>query len=221
MNLKRLFLYTLIGSVVISALIGIGVLLLGNLGEIEVRVLMTTLTITVTSILGLANGAYFESGRGRRLGSVGIVVSIVAAVMTLFIVWNVLDDDQTFIKSALTAMILAVSTSHLSLLSLARLDRRFEWSNMAARIVIGALVGLILFIVWIEPSGDGDTLARTMGVIAILIAAITVMTPVFHKLSAGDDEAAEIDAEIERLRKQLAELEAKKALIEVTPPTDQ
>lgn len=211
MNLKRLFLYTLIGSVGISAVIGIGVLLFGSFDEFSVRVLMTTLTVTVTSILGLANGAYYDSGRGRQLGLVGIVVSIVAAVMTLLIIWNVIDDNEAFMKVSVTAMVFAVSTSHLSLLSLARLDSRFEWSNMAARIVIGALVGLILFILWIEPTGEGDMLARTMGVLAILTATITVMTPVFHKLSSGDDEMAELDAEITALREKLAELEARRA----------
>ncbi|MBL8181163.1 MAG: hypothetical protein JNL64_06075 [Blastocatellia bacterium] len=211
MNLKRLFLYTLIGSVAVSALIGIGVILFGNFGELEVRVLMTTLTITVTSILGLANGAYYESGRGKMLGTVGIVVSVIAAVMSLLIVWDIFDDYENYIKASLTAMLFAISTSHLSLLSLARLDRRFEWSNMAARIVIGALVGLLLFLIWFMPEGDGEILARVMGVLAILIATLTVVTPVFHKLSVGEDEAAEIDAEIAALRERLAELEARRA----------
>ncbi len=221
MNLKRLFLYTLIGSVVVSALIGIGVILLGDFGEIEVRVLMTTLTVTVTSILGLANGAYYETGRGRRLGVVGVVVSIIAAVMTLLIIWNVIDDNQMFMKIAVTAMILAISLSHLSLLSLARLDRRFEWSNMAARIVIGSLVGLILFIVWLEPSGNSGLLPRIMGILAILTASITVVTPVFHKLSSSGDAVAEIDAEIELLRHKLAELEDRKVALKTSASEDQ
>jgi len=211
MNLKRLFLYTLIGSVVVSALIGIGVILLGNFGEIEVRVLMTTLTVTVTSILGLANGAYYESGRGRRLPTVGITASLAAALMTLLIIWTDLDDNETFIKASVTAMMFAVSTSHLSLLSLARLDRRFEWSNMAARVVIGMLIGILLYLLWIQPTGDGETIIRVIGVLSILIAAITVMTPVFHKLSSSGDEVTEIDSEIKRLRQRLVELEDKKA----------
>lgn len=45
-------------------MIGIGVLLFGDFGEVEVRILMTTLTFTMTSILGLACGAYLESGKG-------------------------------------------------------------------------------------------------------------------------------------------------------------
>jgi hypothetical protein len=52
MNLRRLFLYLLIASIGLSAVIGIGVILFGNFGEIEIRILFTTLTVTVTSIFG-------------------------------------------------------------------------------------------------------------------------------------------------------------------------
>jgi hypothetical protein len=81
MNARRLFLYILIASVVLSALIGIAVLLFGDFGEVEIRVLFTTLTITVTSVCGLACGAFLESGRGRVLPAAGIGLAVVSAVM--------------------------------------------------------------------------------------------------------------------------------------------
>jgi len=65
LNLKKFFLYLSIGSVALSAVIGIGVILLGNFGEFETKVLLTTMTVTITSILGLACGSYLETGRGK------------------------------------------------------------------------------------------------------------------------------------------------------------
>ena len=56
-NSKRAFLYLLVASVALSAIIGIAVLIFGNFGDFEIKVLLTTLTVTVTSILGLACGA--------------------------------------------------------------------------------------------------------------------------------------------------------------------
>lgn len=213
MNLKRLFLYTLIASVAFSALMGIGVILLGNFGELEVRVLMTTLTITVTSIAGLACGAYYESGRGRLLPAAGIIMSVLAALMVMLIIWNVLDDNTTYIKATLTVVMLAVSASHLSLLSMARLDSRFAWSRIAAFVFIGLLDAILLFILWFEPESSGDAVARIIGVLSILIASVTVITPVFHKLSrdVGKSEIESIDAEIMQLRARLDELETKRA----------
>jgi hypothetical protein len=124
-NVKKLFLYTLIGSVSISAMVGIGVVLFGDFGSVEIRVLMTTLTVTIVSILGLACGAYLESGRGRRLPTAGITLSVIAGAMLMFIIWDLLDDSELFIKSTLTAILLASACSHVSLISLARLDNRF------------------------------------------------------------------------------------------------
>ena len=211
MNLKRIFLYTLIGSVAVSALIGIGVILFGNFGEFEVRVLMTTLTVTVTSILGLACGAYIETGRGRTLPIVGIFLSIVSAIMLFFVIWDILDDSEVFIKSVVTTSLLAAACSHLSLLSIARLDKRFAWSRIAAFICVGLLSAILLFILWFEPESTSDVISRVIGVLSILIAAVTVITPVFHKLSASGLAVADLDAEIEQLRSRITELEAKKA----------
>lgn len=217
MNLKRLFLYTLIASVAFSALMGIGVILLGNFGEFEARVLMTTLTITVTSIAGLACGAYYESGRGRVLPAAGIILSVLAALMVMLIIWDVLDDNSTYIKTTLTVVMLAVSASHLSLLSMARLDSRFAWSRIAAFIFVGLLDAILLFILWFEPESQGDAVARIIGVLSILIASVTVITPVFHKLSRpdGTTEIDSINIEIDQLRARIDELEQRKS--ELTP----
>lgn len=192
---------------------GIGVILFGEFGELEVRTLMTTLTVTATSILGLACGAYYESGRGRILPLAGMALTITAAVMTFLIIWNVLDDYENFIKATITVMVLALSCSHLSLLSLARLDRRFAWSLVVAFVCVAALDAILLSILWFEPESQSDMVSRIIGVLSILIASITVITPVLHKLSS-DESRPEIDvinAEIDQLRERIDELEAKKA----------
>ena len=212
-NPRQLFLYVLIASVAVSAVIGIGVFLFGNFGYYEVRVMMTTLTVTVASILGLACGAYLESGRGRLLPLAGITFSVAAAVMTFLIIWNVSDESETFIRSTATVTLLALSCSHLSLLSLARLDQRFSWSRIFAFACVGLLSTTLLYLIWAEPDFPDDLIIRVIGILSILVAAITVMTPVFHKLSVGDGEIAGIDAEIEKLKGRIAELEEKKAAL--------
>ncbi len=213
MNLKRTFLYSLIGSVTLSALIGIGVILFGDFGSFEVRVLMTTLTITAASILGLACGAYLETGRAKALPLAGILLSIAAAIMTFFIIWNVSDKSETFIKAAGTVTLLALSCSHLSLLSLARLDKRFYWSRIVAFVCVWTLSAILIYIMWWEPESSSDVVARIIGVLSILIAAATVITPVFHKLShaEGATEIETINIEIDQLRARIDELEQRKA----------
>ncbi|MEO8042829.1 MAG: hypothetical protein ABI646_09485 [Acidobacteriota bacterium] len=213
MKMRRLFLYLLIASVGLSAVIGIGVILFGNFGNIEVRILFTTLTVTVTSIFGLACGAYLETRRGKYLPLTGIGLSIVSALMCFLIIWNVFDDNEVFVKSFLTTTLFAAGCSYLSLLSLARLDRRFSWTQIAAVVCTVLLCAVFLYILWFEPEGDSDLIYRILGVLGILIATITVVTPILHKLShqGGDKDTSKIDAEIAELQAKIVELQKLKA----------
>ncbi len=211
MNIKRLFLYLLIASVALSALIGIGVILLGQFGEFETKVLLTAVTVTVTSILGLACGAFLETKRGRVMPLTGIVCALTSGVMWMVIIWAWRDQNDTFVKVLMTATLFAASCSLLSLISLARLDRRFVWSRYAAHAAVWALTAIALYLIWTTPEDLGDWLGRTIGTLAVLIAALTVVTPVFHKLSAVETGIAAIDDEIAALRARLVELETRRA----------
>ena len=203
LNLRSLFLKLLIVSVTISAAFAIVVILFGDFGNFEVRVLMTTLTVTVTSILGLACGACIEAGRGRILPIAGIAFSILSALALFLIIWNALDDAEIFVKATLTLVIFAVTCSHLSLLSIARLDRRFAWSRYAAFVCDLSLAAILLYIMWFEPESSDDTVMRIIAVLSILIASVTVTTPVFHKLSGNKRTVQQIRDEIEDLEARI------------------
>ena len=209
MSFKKLFLYLLITSVSISALVGIGVILFGNFGQTEQKILATTLTITVTSMLGLACGAYLETELGKTLPIAGIIFSILAAALWMVIIWYQGEPNEPFMKAVVTVTILAVACSHLSLLSLARFDRRFAWARPAAHTLVWVLAGFLVFLLWFVPEDPPEVYGRIAGVLSILVASITVVTPVFHKLSASET-ADEIDAEIARLKARIIALEAKR-----------
>ena len=51
-----------------------------------------------------------------------------------------------------------------------------------------------------------------MGVLSIVIGALTIVTPVFHKLSVKET-GEDIDAEIENLKARIAKLESKRAIV--------
>jgi hypothetical protein len=213
MNIRKLFLYLTIASVAISALIGIVVILFGNLGELETKVLLTTLTVTVTSILGLACGAYYESGRGRTLPIAGIAMSLLTGLLWLIVIWSTFSpENAVFMKSVMTVTLISAACSHLSLLSLARLNDRFHWVRIAAAVLVWITAAIILAMIWGDLQAYENLIGRILGVLGILIAAVTILTPVLHRLSSSD-AAADIDAEIAKLRERIAELEARKAAI--------
>ena len=212
MRPKFIFLYALIASVALSALIGIAVLVFGNFGDFEIKVLLTTLTVTVTSILGLACGAYLETGRGRIIPTAGIIVASVSCVLWIYLVWNPTGNEAFFAKLLLSLTLFSATCAHISLLSLAKLQRRFLWSRYAFLLADGTLTAYLLFLIWNDKWIGHESTSKIIGVLSIVVAALTLVIPIFHKLSATES-ADDIDAEIEKLHAKIAELEAKRATI--------
>lgn len=184
MSPKRLALWFLIISVALSAALGIMALLAGSFGEFQVRVVLTTLTISAASILGLASGARWESGEGRVLPGAGITLAVLMAALTIFGIWA--EPGEPFWKMDLSIAVLGIATSHTCLLSLAKLARRFLWVSIAAFAAAYLLALLIVVLIYVEPKDD--LYFRSMGITGIVVAALTVMTPIFHFLSRKEVE---------------------------------
>jgi RsiW-degrading membrane proteinase PrsW (M82 family) len=131
--------------------------------------------------------------------------------MWMIIIWAGRYQNDTFVKVLMSLTLFAASCSHISLLSLARLEKKFMWSRWLAHAAVWSLTALAMFLIWSTLWHDNEIVGRIIGVLSILIGALTVITPVFHKLSSTGLESSAIDSEIERLRIRIGELETKKA----------
>jgi hypothetical protein len=211
--IKRTFLQSLIASVGISAFLGILAILIGNFGEFEIKVLLTTLTISGASLCGLCCGAAIELRGQRVLPFAGILSAIIAAVMIIIGMWGELD-SEAFWKSTATVSIFAVAFSHLSLLMLARLSAKYAWAMPAAYGLVALVAFWLAGMLWGE--WDGEMMFRMLGVAAVLDGAITILIPIFHRLSHEDFQASsdsaleDIDREIARLENRLRELKTQR-----------
>ena len=209
-NSKRAFLYLFVVSVALSAIIGIAVLLIGNFGELETKVLLTTMTVTITSILGLACGAYLETGRNRIIPILGIILAAISCVLWIFLVWHGTVHEDPFAQILMSLTLCSATCAHISLLSLASLDKKYIWSRYAFIVTDSVLTAYLLFLIWNHTWIDNEVTPRVIGILSIIVAALTLVTPIFHKLSSTRS-VADIDSEIEALRARIAELEAKRA----------
>lgn len=219
---KKIFFYLLICSIALSALMGIWAILSGEFGELQARVLGTTLTVVGTSILGLACGAFLESKYSRDsaikiVPVAGIILAVFSALVTMWLIWIVVGWGESWIyKTLAVSIIFAFSFAQLSLLSLAHLVRRFRWATVTAYIVVLALASIVSLIIIFEPNSEDFLVSRLIGVLAVTDAALTVMIPIFHRLSRSefveeneafssdkiDADFAELKARISRLEKQ-------------------
>ncbi|MBP90511.1 MAG: hypothetical protein CMJ64_28020 [Planctomycetaceae bacterium] len=215
---KKTFLYSLVASVLLSAFLGIVAILSGRFGWVEIRIILTTVTIALGSICGLACGAYLGTKTGKALPLSGIVLTLLAAAMIIIGMWIEMESEGYW-KLAASISVFAVACAHLSLLSMARLAEWFQWSLVAAYVVIFGVASLIVVMIFFEIDETG--MFQLLGVAAIVDAAMTILVPIFHRLSRSDlapmsdgiatVETEDIDAEIAKLKERIAELERKHA----------
>jgi hypothetical protein len=184
--LKQSLLRTLIGALILSALIGIYAFLFGNFGETEVKILFTTLLVSYFSVTSLACAAAFEKKKMPVMSMTGLVLGIVGFLMFVPGIWAEWFDSEPYAKAMIILGIFSFSFAQACLLSLATLEHRFHWVLYTALVSIFALAlmasGMIVFEV------DAEWLFRFSGVIGILDGCATVSIPVLCKIGTNKFE---------------------------------
>ncbi len=101
------------------------------------KVLLTTITISATSLLALASFAAWQERGARVFSRVGLASSLATAAIVVAGIWT--DDLLVSGEVLLTFIILGIAGAHGSLLSLARLAPKHRWARL-----VGHLVGTLL-----------------------------------------------------------------------------
>lgn len=182
MRARRWAFRALLGSIAISALMGIWAILGGDFDELAMKVLATSLSISAACVLGIAALGGWHLAGARALSRGGVVSSIAALVMTIPGIWLEVDTDEWW-QLVVSFVLIAVAAAHGSLLAHTRLAPRFEWARPAATALAGLLGCLLLAILW-DVADDDDTMTQqAIAVVSILLAAATLAVVVFHFMS--------------------------------------
>ncbi|KQX06741.1 hypothetical protein ASC59_02590 [Leifsonia sp. Root1293] len=179
---RRIAVIIIVVSFSITALVGIVSLLVGNLGDLQWRILGTTSIVGTFSVLALCHLAVV-AGAYRWIAAAGLAVSGVALLIGLGMIWA--PDDWMFRSTlgwqslGITA-VLAVSTAHANLLLILGRRRRPVvriglWVTIGLIALLATLLVLEIATEW-GISSDGFT--RLIGTVAILDVLGTVVVPV-------------------------------------------
>jgi hypothetical protein len=220
-TLKRILLYSLVGSVAIGAVLAILFVLLNTWGWFEIRVILTTILVAAASLCVMAC-ELARTPKGRNLlPYAGFGLTVLASVMMLIGMWSDIRDDAYW-KLAGSLCTLAIATVHVCLISVAPLSRKFKWVYyIAFQITYG--LAIILSLVIFESFRPEEGITRAIIALAIVDTALTLVIPILSRISRTDqpDEllesplelrnAAAIDQEISLLRNRIAELEKLRA----------
>ncbi|MHC4993570.1 MAG: hypothetical protein ACYTGQ_00810 [Planctomycetota bacterium] len=187
-EIRRLSLNVFLGFLGLTAVIAIVSVLAGEFGEVQAKILGTTLTISAASICSMACAAFIERKKHVRLGLAGIVLSVCAAILLIAGMWPEIDSDEYW-KTTLTFAVLAVAFAHAFLLLLPRLDDSRTWVQNVSAASIGLLTTLIVAMVWGEMDNEGYL--RFMIVVAIVVGLETLSVPILLKLRTTDGQASD------------------------------
>ena len=219
---KKPLLYVLVGSVIVGALLGIVVVLRGEWGWYEIRVILTTVTLAVASLCGLACDLSRTPRGANLLPTAGLVLTAIAASLILLGMWSEMH-SQEYWKTTASAAILCVATVHVCLLSLAQLARKYRWVYALAFQVVFGLAALLIFVIVGEV--HEEPMFRIVVTVAIVDTALTLIIPLLHRLSRAEAgglafqtpmeqrSLAAIDEEIARLEARIAALEKMKVTL--------
>jgi hypothetical protein len=219
-RLTKICLRVFIASIAIAAAMGIIAIGIPSKNwELEVKIFLTTAIIAGASVCGLACGGCLTRGH-RILPTAGLVLTCLSACLLLVGMWAEVN-SEAYWKTTASVSFFAVACAHLSMLFMANLAGGYRWAYLVAYQLILGLAALLTAGIVLELFNDNEAYWRFTGVISILVAAVTLMIPVFHRLSreeiaaeqAVSDPLFAVEQEIASTKKRLIELENQRSLL--------
>ena len=187
-KLKLAFLYILIGGLVISALISVVAILIGEFNTVVQKALLTTFIFVAHSLFALAIVLADKNDRiGKSLISTTILAAVILNMLTLTIgTWDLWSNDYSW--KAFFIYMLAIGSSFLLAATL-KLRLAHTATNIAVYTTFGLILFLTLLIVpWlVVPGADvlNGLYFRSIGATAILATTALSLSIIINRIAIG------------------------------------
>ena len=188
MKRRRILLLGVAALLSASALLAIGILLVGRFGDTEQRILGTTMLLAGYGLLALPSVVLLDQGRFRRLAQAGLAASAVGGALATASVWGVSDSD-TLGRLVGTATVVAIAITQSAALAARRqasdplvVRRLFTGSCILA--AVGAAVATALL--WANP--HNAVYPRLLGALVILDLLVVALQPVLARARPAEEE---------------------------------
>ena len=174
--MRKALLIAAMASLVISAVVGIAIFLIGEFGDTQQKLLLTVLAVGGFSLVGLACTAKVSNWWLWPLRPLGLVTSLVALGMVVPLIWGLIGNDETVWKAFGTLCCVAVTSAHLALLGTFPIRNVLVWSwRSGAMLTAVAVAFLIISALWgVIDLDQREFYIRLLGVAAILDVLGTV-----------------------------------------------
>lgn len=178
---KKTLIYVFVASLIISALIGIIIFIIGDFGELQRKILGTTAIIGGSSLIALISYILYEKKKLIPLSQGGIVVSIIGGIVWILGLWDIIDNEWIW-KTLLTGLISISALIIISLLMLIKMDKNPK-VFMSMMFTFGSVITLALMLITLVFAEDVSNLfVRIIGVLSITSVLGIIVTPIFARL---------------------------------------
>ena len=183
----RTALIILVALLIVSAGIGIYIILVGGFTDTEVRILVTSGVLSVYTVLMMPSLFHARGSRYSYLIRFATASTSITLIMILWLIWR---SESTggmisFLKSLTSFAVLSVATNHCLVLLIARPRKLVVRISQRATIFIIALMATFLILaIWNE--GITGPLLRAFLALAVLGALGSVATPILFKATESD-----------------------------------
>ncbi|MCB0872646.1 MAG: hypothetical protein H6531_06950 [Actinobacteria bacterium] len=177
----RMLLRLFVVSVLVNAVLGIWALLApGRFGETQGKVLGTSFLVSAAMLSVLVNAPAIRLRVRWPAPAIGAVAGASGFALLTVLVWTEPGGERWY-KLMGTLLVAAAALTLVSSLGLLPPLARLRWLPAVADLLIGLLALAIIVALWFDMDTPGY--ARLIGVLAVLVAAVTLLLPVLSRFS--------------------------------------
>ncbi len=213
-ELKKFFLYNLIGSLIIAALVAVVTVLVGEFNEVASKVLITLSMVMLHSLISLA--FIWDDKRQNtftRLNffiNVLFIVIILSFLTSLFGIWEIIPGDIVW-QLYQTYFLFGFASLHGNVLAKALNKEKYMDTIIYINFIFMGIVVLMLEPIIFTHNASrvlGDVFFRILGAVAIIDGTLSILTMIFYKLYMNKNPKVEnpfhgaIEQEIEKKPKK-------------------
>jgi len=176
-TVRRVARWVTLASIFTNALFGVWAVA-GSLGEVESRVLATSLLITACGSVALACGTAIPEGRLNPLPILGIAAAVPGFALLIAGFWESFGTDAVW-QTGATLVALAVYAAFASLLSAVHLQGRYRRLLPTSYTLAAAGGAFLVAVFWGFSPGDGW---RLFGILMVLLGAATLAAAIAARL---------------------------------------
>lgn len=185
---KKFFLFNLIGSLIISALVAVVTVLIGEFNEITARVLLTLLMVIVHSLVSLAFIWDDEKQNTfERLSffiNILFVLIVVSFLTSIFGIWKIVPAETVW-NLYQTYFVLGFASLHGDILSKAL--HKENYMNLVIFINYAFMAVVVLMLQPVIYIGNslrelGEIFFRILAAVGIVDGTLSILTIIFYRL---------------------------------------